>query len=73
MIGALLCKHGLHKWSRASVVPQPTFRLVGRVCLRDGCDERRVVAQDVWSEPVRLERVWADEIREHARTQGGAG
>lgn len=42
MIGAYLCKHGLHKWSRASVVPQPTFRLVGRVCLRDGCDERRV-------------------------------
>lgn len=73
MIGAFLCRRGLHRLSRALVIQQPEYRLVGRICLRDDCDERRVVRQDVWSAPERFERVWADEMRELARTRESGG
>ena len=72
MIGTILCALGRHKWSFPDVVQRPAFRLVGRRCVRDGCNERRVTFRDVWTDPVRTERVWTDEIREYARTNCGA-
>lgn len=71
MIGAILCALGRHNWSFPNVVQRPAFRLVGRRCVREGCTEKRVVFSDVWTEPVRIDRIWADEIREKARSRGG--
>lgn len=74
MIRRILCQKGLHAWSKPAVVQFPDFRLVGRVCRRDGCDAHRSHRSEVWSEPVRVAvTTWADEVREHARVNGGAG
>lgn len=66
-----MCRRGLHLWSRPRITQYATHRVVARECWF--CDEYRVVAQDVWSEPIRdITTTWADHVRAHARDHGGA-
>jgi hypothetical protein len=64
----LRCRLGLHLWSYAHVKQYAEQRIVWRECWFCGCCRTHV--QDVWSEPVRRDRL-AD-TDSFTRVRGGA-